>query len=148
MKLEYRSFGKAILNLNRNALLTPPPQILDCPSMDKSTVVEQNTSVAFAPDVPEFALFNTLVPHGHPVNSRQFRAPPSYHDWLPWLGRSKWKGSRRPRRVPWECYGLKRTENWYDPRDSSYRARMSVGPVQLPLRPAQYWLGILDAIGS
>ena len=29
----------------------------------------------------EFTLFDTLVPHGHRVNSRRFRVPPRYYDW-------------------------------------------------------------------
>ena len=36
-------------------------------------------------DVPEFALFDTSVPRGHPVSSKRFRAPPSYRGWYPTL---------------------------------------------------------------
>ena len=59
-------------------------------------MVEWNTSVAFLdefrmmvlnrriiPDAPEFALFDTLAPYGHPVNSRRFRLPPRYDNWTP-----------------------------------------------------------------
>ena len=35
------------------------------------------------PGVPEFSLFDTLVPRGHPVSSRRFHTPPRCHDWLP-----------------------------------------------------------------
>jgi len=34
-------------------------------------------------DVPEFTLFDTLVPRGHPVNSRRFCVPSKYHNWIP-----------------------------------------------------------------
>lgn len=34
---------------------------------------------------PEFTLFNTLVPRGHPVFSRRFRAPWIYRDWFPFV---------------------------------------------------------------
>ena len=41
--------------------------------------------MVFAPDVPEFTLFDTHVPPGHPVNSRRFRIPLRYHDWFPYV---------------------------------------------------------------
>ena len=60
-------------------------------------MVKRNTSVTFLDefrmmvltppinphDVLEFTLFDTLAPRGHPVNSRRFLLPPSYHDWTP-----------------------------------------------------------------
>ena len=33
--------------------------------------------------VPEFTLFNTLVPYASPGNLQRFRLPPRYHDWFP-----------------------------------------------------------------
>ena len=76
------------------SLLTSPPQILSLPSTDWSTVVDHHTSITFLDefrmmvlvpeitrDILEFTLFDTLIPCGHPVNSRQFRLPQRYHDW-------------------------------------------------------------------
>jgi len=64
--------------------------------MVESTAADRNISVTFldefrimvltpqsTQDVPEFTLFDTLVPHGYPVNSRRFRLPPRYHNWIP-----------------------------------------------------------------
>ena len=34
-------------------------------------------------DAAEFTLFDTLVPRGHPVNSRRLRVPLRYSDWVP-----------------------------------------------------------------
>jgi len=33
--------------------------------------------------IPEFTIFDTLVPRNRPVCSRRFRLPPRYHGWLP-----------------------------------------------------------------
>ena len=61
-------------------------------SANGSTVAKQDTRVTFldefrmmvfAPDVPEFTLFDMLVLRGHPANSRRFRIPLRYHDWFP-----------------------------------------------------------------
>jgi len=39
----------------------------------------------FSPGDFEFTLFDTLVPRGHPVNSRRFCLPPRYHNWFPYI---------------------------------------------------------------
>ena len=46
------------------------------------TFLDEFRIMAFTPDVPELTLFDTHVPHGHPVNSRRFRMPLRYHDWF------------------------------------------------------------------
>jgi len=60
-------------------------------SANGSVVVREDTRVifldefrivVFVPDVPEFTLFDTCVPPGHPVNSRRFCFPLRYHDWF------------------------------------------------------------------
>jgi len=70
--------------------------MLDLPSADGSSAVEQNTSATFLDEfrvmvltpqntlgVPEFTVFDTLVPRDHPANSRRFCAPLRYHHWFP-----------------------------------------------------------------
>ena len=65
-------------------------------STDGGTAIYKNTSVTFldefrmmgltpqiTPDDLEFTSFDTFVPHGHPVNSRQFLLPPRCHGWTP-----------------------------------------------------------------
>ena len=72
------------------------PQILDLPSADGGTAIEHRTSATFldefriivstpksAQNATEFTLFDTLVPHGHLVNSRRFRVPLRHYDWAP-----------------------------------------------------------------
>jgi hypothetical protein len=70
--------------------------VLDLPSTGGSTTIERGTKVTFldefrmvvltpqyAHDTPEFTLFDTLAPRGHPVNSRRFLIPSRYDDWHP-----------------------------------------------------------------
>ena len=76
-------------------MLTSPPQILNLPPADRNPSIGQATQAIFldefrimvlTPDstpVPEFALFDTLVPYGDPGNLRRFRIPPRYHGWSP-----------------------------------------------------------------
>lgn len=62
--------------------------MLDLPSVDGRTLVKRRTRVTFLDefrmmiltprspvDVPEFTVFDTITPCGHPANSRQFRLP-------------------------------------------------------------------------
>jgi len=80
--------------LRAHSLLSRPPQVLDLPPTDGSTPITGDTRVTFldeyrvmvltskrVSDVPEFVLFDTLVPSGHPVTSKRFRTPPRYHGW-------------------------------------------------------------------
>ena len=76
---------------NNHTLLTSPHQVLELPPTRGGVLVGGNTGVFFLdefrvvvsipnyPDVPEFTLFNTLIPCG----SRRFRVSPRYHGW--WL---------------------------------------------------------------
>ena len=69
--------------------------MLDLSSTEGHTFGGPNTRVIFldefrmmvlAPNItplPEFTLFDTLVPRNHPVGSRRFRLPPKYRGWLP-----------------------------------------------------------------
>jgi len=78
-------------SLSSHALFTLPTQVLNL-SANESMVIREGTRVTFldefrmmvfAPDVPEFTLFDTHVPPGHPVNSRRFRIPLRYRNWFP-----------------------------------------------------------------
>lgn len=64
--------------------------------MDWNTRITRGTRVTFLDEfrmmvltpksvtgVLEFTLFDTLVPHSHPVDSRRFCGPPRYHDRFP-----------------------------------------------------------------
>lgn len=47
------------------------------------TFLDEFRIVVLTEDVPEFTLFDTDIPPGHPVNSRRFLIPPRYRDWYP-----------------------------------------------------------------
>jgi len=69
--------------------------VLDLSSADGGALVGEDAEVIFLDEfwmivlsprntlVPEFTLFNTLVPRNHPVGSRRFRIPPIYQGWFP-----------------------------------------------------------------
>ena len=76
--------------MGNNGLLTLPPQILNLPDRitraTQVTFLDEFRMVVLAPrrtPVPDFTLFDTLVPYGDPGNLRRFRVPPRDHGWSP-----------------------------------------------------------------
>jgi len=76
---------------SNHIFLTSPPQVLNLPITDwiglnpsrpifldgfRIMVPTHDTGT----NVPEFIVFNTLIPQDHPMNSRWFSLPPQYHD--------------------------------------------------------------------
>ena len=71
--------------------------MLDLPSVRGSESVGEGTTITFLDEfriivltpkntpVPEFTIFDTLVPRNSPVSSRRFRVPSRYRDWFPIL---------------------------------------------------------------
>jgi len=52
------------------------------------TFLDEFRVISLAPStspIPEFTIFDTLVPHNHQARSRRFCVPPRYHDWFPVL---------------------------------------------------------------
>lgn len=50
-----------------------------------ATFLDEFRIMLLTPGVPGFTIFDSFVPHGHPVSSRWFRQPPRYHNWSPFL---------------------------------------------------------------
>ena len=79
-----------LLRLEQPCFTDFTSQVLDLPSEDESVHIGWGTEIFFLdefrmmvstpgfPDVPEFTLFNTLTPGGHPASSRRFRVPQEY----------------------------------------------------------------------